>query len=181
MGGVVIFEGDKRVLARTDSKRLSIKVPTFIRLPNNTREYFSEPADFEECVASALKLQKAYSNIQTQQAQAYWDQGDEERKNITAVHRIWHQYEIDMGFRQDPAPWVTLTTENTVTCAGCSEPKKRVDAYFCHKCQRVYDPLAAYMAREIPVTHPGMERIADNDWPKVHKEEARRKAIREAK
>ena len=182
MGGVVVFEGDRRALNRQDKqKRIEIKVPTFIRLANNTREYFTEPADFEEEMSKTLKMQRIYSNIQTQQAQAYWDQGDEERKNITQVHRTWHQHEINMGWRQEPAPWITLTTQHTETCVGCSEPKKRVDAYFCHKCQRVYDPLAAYMAREIPVTHMAMERIADSDWPKVHKEEARRKAIREAK
>jgi hypothetical protein len=83
-----------------------------------------------------------------------------------------------MGWRQNPAPWVTLTHEHTETCVGCGEPKKRVDAFFCWKCNRVYNPLEAYFAREISATHPAMERVLDVDWPKVHKEEARRVAIR---
>jgi hypothetical protein len=180
MGGVVAFEGDRRVLDRTEDrkKRLTIRVPAFVRLPNRTREYITEDADFEETVAAALAMQRRYCNSQTQQAQNYWDQGDEERKNITVVHRVWHQFEMDMGWRKTVAPWVTLQNEAQELCAGCGEPKKRVDAFFCHKCQRVYNPLAAYMAREIQVTHPAMDRIEDADWPKVRKEEERRKALR---
>jgi len=34
------------------------------------------------------------------------------------------------------------------------------------------------MAKEIPITHFAMERIKDEDWPKVRKEEERRKALR---
>ncbi len=179
MGGVVVFQGDRRVLERaTGTKRLEIKVPTFIRLPNRTREYLTEAADFDEIAAKALKTQKAYCNRQTQQAQNYWDQGDEERKNITGVHRIWHQYELDMGWRQTAAPWVTLVNETVETCPQCGNPKKRADAWACWSCQRVYDPLAAYLAKEIPVSHQAMERIKEDDWPKVRKEEARRLAIR---
>jgi len=177
MGGVVIFEGGRRMLQRENTKRLVIRHPTYIALENRTREYITEPKDFDECVIKSLVLQKKYANFQTQEAQAHWDKEDQ-RGNITPVHRIWHQYEMDMGWRQTQAPWVTMTTESSVTCLGCGEPSKRVEAYFCHKCARVYDPFAAYMAKEIPVTHPAMDRIEDKQWPLVHKEEERRKALR---
>jgi hypothetical protein len=180
MGGVVVFEGDRRVLERAEDrkKRTSIRVPNFVRLPNRTREYITEEADLEEAITAALSTQRRYCNSQTQQAQNFWDQGDEERKNITVVHRIWHQFEMDMGWRQTVAPWVTLTNEAVETCPQCGNPKKRVDAFACWSCQRIYDPLTAYMAKEIPVSHPAMERIQDADWPKVRKEEERRKALR---
>ena len=177
MGGVVIYEGDRRVLDREKTKRLTIRVPNYIRLENRTREYLTEPKDFDEVAGEALKLQRRYCNQQTQEAQAYWDKEDQ-RGNITPIHRVWHQYEMDMGWRQTAAPWVTLTNENIETCPGCGESQKRVDAFFCWKCNRVYDPMAAYMAKEIPVSHPSMERIAEKDWPTVIKEESRRKALR---
>lgn len=178
MGGVVIFEGPRRTLEHAEGKKkFEIRMPKYIPLPNKTREYTTEPRDFDECVADALKIQRRYCNLQTQQAQSYWDQEDQ-RGNVTPIHRIWHQYEMDMGWRQVAAPWVTMNNEPTVTCQGCGEPKKRVDAYFCHKCARVYDPLVAYMAKEIPASHIAMERIADAEWPKVRKEEERRKALR---
>ena len=180
MGGVVAFEGDRRSLTRTgDNKRLQIKVPQFIRLPNNTREYFCEPADFLECVTKSLKLQRQYCTVQTQQAQTYWDQGDEERKNITRIHRVWHQYEMDMGWRQVAAPWITLTTEGTITCEGCGEPKKRVDAFFCFKCARPYQPFEAYKAGELSIEHPSLNRCTEKQWAEIRTIEAKRKKLRE--
>jgi hypothetical protein len=177
MGGVVAFEGDRRQIMREKTKRIEVRVPTYIRLENRTREYITETKDFDEIVGASLKLQKRYANFQTQEAQSYWDKEDQ-RGNITPVHRIWHQYEMDMGWRQVAAPWVTLTTESAVTCPGCGEPKKRVEAFACWKCARVYDPFSAYMAKEIPASHPSMERLEEKDWPVVQKEEARRKALR---
>jgi hypothetical protein len=180
MGGVVIFQGNRDALDRKDEKtgKQIVKVPSFIRLANKTREYFTEEKTLEEVITGALDMQRVYSNTQTQQAQTYWDQEDQ-RGNITPIHRVWHQFEIDMGWRQEAAPWVTLQNEAKETCLGCGETKRNVAAFFCHKCNRVYDPMTAYMAKEIPVTHPAMDRIKDADWTKVHKEEARRKALRE--
>ena len=179
IGGVLVFEGDLRQLERHEKgQRLKIRVPKYLNLPNGTREYITEDKDFDECLVACLKTQRTYCSRATQEAQAFWDQEDQ-RGNITPVHRIWHQYEMDMGWRQTAAPWITLSTENTVTCPGCGNIKKRVDAFACWSCQRVYEPLEAYMAKEIQVTHPSMERIADSDWPKVQKEEARRKKLRE--
>jgi hypothetical protein len=177
MGGILAFQGDRRNLPNS-SKRFTIKVPRRIPLPNGWSEYETVERDFEEAMAETLDLQKAYSNASTQQAQSFWDQEDQ-RGNITTAHRIWHQFEMDMGWRQTAAPWVTLINESLETCVGCGETKKRVDAFFCFKCQRVYNPLAAYMAREINITHPSMDRVEDKDWPLIHKEEARRKALRE--
>ncbi|MGA7885230.1 MAG: hypothetical protein WCA44_05760 [Acidobacteriaceae bacterium] len=179
MGGVVVFEGDRRLLERTEKKRIQVRVPQFVRLPNKTREYITEAADFDDLVAECLTVQKRYSNGQTQQAQNYWDQGDEERKNITTVHRTWHQFEMDMGYRQTPAPWITLSTENAKTCAGCGEPQKRVDAYFCHKCARPYEPFEAYKAGELGIEHPSLNRCDAKQWDEIRKIEAKRKALRE--
>ena len=177
MGGVVVFQGDRRVLERPNTKRLEIKVPEFILLPNKTREYIAQPHDFDEIVAAALRLQKIYCNAQTQQAQSYWDQEDQ-RGNITTVHRIWHQYEMDMGWLQVAAPWVTLSNEPTVTCEGCGEPRKRVDAYFCHKCARPYLPFEAYKAGELGIDHPSLNRCNDAEWKQIREIEKKRVALR---
>lgn len=179
MGGVVVFEGDRRALERTEKKRLAIRIPNFVQLPNRTREYITEPADFEDTVAAALEMQRRYYNNQMQQAQNYWDQGDEERKNITTVHRTWHQYGMDMGWTQIAAPWVTQANEGTVLCEGCGEPRKRVDAYFCFKCARPYDPFSAYIAGELGIDHPSLNRCDAKQWAEIRKTELGRKALRE--
>lgn len=179
MGGVVIFEGPRRTLEHAEGKKkFEIRMPKYIPLPNKTREYTTEPRDFDECVADALKIQRRYCNLQTQQAQSYWDQEDQ-RGNVTPIHRIWHQYEMDMGWRQTPAPWVTLSAENAKTCAGCGEPQKRVDAYFCHKCARPYEPFEAYKAGELGIEHPSLNRCDAKQWDEIRKIEAKRKALRE--
>lgn len=185
MGGVVTFQGDKKALTlkkQDDSgnQRNVIKVPTYTNLPNKTREYFTEEKWLDEELATALEMQKKYCQLQTQQAQTFWDQGDEHRGNITDVHRIWHQFEMDMGWRNVAAPWITLHHDEAETCEGCGEPKKRATAFFCHKCARPYDPLKAYMAGEIGVEHPAMNRVAATEWPAIRAEEKRRRELREA-
>ena len=178
MGGVVIFQGDRRVLDRaTGSKKIDINVPEFIRLPNRTREYITAPKDFDTFVIEQLKLQKAYCNRQTQTAQSFWDQEDQ-RGNIQTTHRIWHQYEMDMGWRQVAAPWVTLSNEPTVTCEGCGSPKKRVDAYFCHACARPYDPFDAYKAGELGIEHPSLNRCNAKQWAEIREIEKKRVSFR---
>lgn len=181
MGGVLIFEGDKKVLTRIDEKtgRVKLKVPTYVPLPNKTREYFCEDKFLDEELATMLEMQKRYCQAQTLQAQTFWDQEDQ-RGNITDVHRIWHQYEMDMGWRTVAAPWITLQHENAQTCDGCGEPKKRATAFFCHKCGRFYDPLTAYFAGEMPLDHKDANRITSpDDWAKIRAEETRRKHLRE--
>ena len=179
MGGVLIFQGDRKALQRKDENgRIVLKVPTYLELPNRTREYYCEDKYLDEQLATCLETQKKYCQAQTQQAQTFWDQEDQ-RGNITDVHKIWHQFELDMGWRTNPAPWITLTHENAETCEGCGEPKKRATAFFCHKCARPYHPLEAYMAGEIGVDHPAMNRVAPTEWPAIREEEKRRKALRE--
>lgn len=179
MGGVVAFEGDRRTLEHAPLDKLKVKVPDFILLPNRTREYFTKEVMFSDVLSDALSMQKLYAQSETQKAQSFWD-NEELRMNITDIHRIWHQFEMHMGWRQKPAPWITMEHESEETCAGCGVPKKRIEAYFC-VCGRPYDPFKAYMAGELPITSDHMVRIAEGDWAKVHKEEARRKKMREGK
>jgi hypothetical protein len=157
--------------------KIEVKVPKFIQLADRTREYYTEPAILGDLIEEALDQQKKYATIQTQQAQSFWD-NDDMRMNITDVHRVWHQFEIDMGYRHKAAPWITQMNEPMETCAGCGTQKKAVEAYFC-VCGRAYDPLKAYMAGELPISSDQMARVPAESWAKVHAEETRRKALRE--
>jgi hypothetical protein len=185
MGGVVVFEGDRKSLnvkkkdPDTGQERVVVKVPKYVTLPNKSREYFTEERWFDEVIKEALDMQQRYCQLQTQQAQSFWDQGEDHRGNITEVHRVWHQYEMDMGWRTNAAPWITLMHENAATCEGCGEPKKRATAFFCHKCARPYEPMAAYMAGEIGIDHPALNRVPVDQWPAIRTEEKRRRELRE--
>lgn len=180
MGGVVVFEGTRHVLDRDKNPaKITVKVPKFISLADRTREYFTEEANLGDLIEEAIEFQKKYATVQTQQAQSFWD-NDDMRMNITDVHRIWHQYEMDMGYRHKAAPWITMMNEPMETCAGCGTQKKAVEAYFC-VCGRAYDPLKAYFAGELPISSDQMARVDANAWTKVHAEENRRKSLREGK
>lgn len=175
MGGVIAFEGDRKLLAQSGD--FEIEVPKFVQLSNGKREYITEPRKFSEMLGAALSTQKAYSESECQAAQTCWD--DEKRRGeITNTMRVWCQYQLDMGYRHVPPSW--LTEQNIVeeTCGGCGTARKRATAYFCHQCNRVYDPLVAYMDKEIPMSHPSMDRVKDADWAKVQTEEAARRKRR---
>lgn len=174
MGGVVCFEGDKNAL-----KIGSINVPVFESLPDGTREYITEPRDFGETLGIALDKQRKYYDRQIQEAQAYWNDPDQ-RKNIHTMHLVWAQYGLDMGWREKPVDWQLSTNEPEESCEGCGSAKKRATAYFCHACNRPYDPFRCFMDGEIDITSVYMHRITkEEDWEKIHAEEARRKRLRE--
>lgn len=174
VGGVVIFEGDRHAL-----KRETIQVPTYITLPDRSREYLTESRSLSEVVGEALEAQQLYCEMQCQTAQVYFDDPDQ-RKNITPVHRIWGQYSLDMGFRSTAPDWLLRrANEPEETCEGCGEPRKKASAFFCHACARPYDPFACYMAGEIGINHGSLNRLKPEQWAEIHKEEARRKKLRE--
>lgn len=180
MGGVVIFEGTRNVLKEAlKGNDVILKVPTFIKLPNNQREYFCEPKSFKEVLAPQLDKQRGYYETEMQTASMY-NNDNEGRKNITQIHRVWHQFGLDMGFTQKVEPWLTSQSEPDETCGGCGAGKKRGTAYFCHACARPYSPLEAYLAGELSIDSVHMNRIQDADWAIVRKEEARRKALRKS-
>jgi len=178
MGGVICFEGDRHALKQRNQEKLEILVPTYVPLPNKTREYFTEPKEFSVELARSLDRQKAYCDNQCQLAQSMWDDEDQ-RKNITDVHRIWAQFSLDMGWRQSVPIWLTAQNESEETCEGCGAGKKRATAFFCHACARPYSPLKAYMAGELGIESVHLNRIKPEEWVEVRKEEARRKKLRE--
>lgn len=161
MGGVIVFEGDKHRIWDAEKnkpkEKARINVPTFIKLIDNNREYFVETKGFDEVMALTLDLQKLYCMRQIQMASIYHNTEDQ-RKNITEIHRIWDQYSVDMGWQQAPSPWSLAQTEPEETCV-CGAGKKNSLALLCHACARPYDPLKAYLAGEIGIDSVHMRKI----------------------
>lgn len=181
MGGVVVFEGDKHKIWDSEKKEIKkgvkLGVPTFVKLEDNTREYFIEIKIFDEMVAATLELQRQYCDRQMQMASVYHSGGDDSSKNITEIHRVWHQYALDMGWKQSPEPWLHSSNDPEETCTGCGAGKKRAEAFFCHACNRPYDPLKAYLAGEIGIESVHMRRITKpEEVAQVRKHEAAMKA-----
>lgn len=142
-GGVIVIEGD--IHAFTKSKG-TIRIPKYEKLEDGRLSYFSEEVDIAREIAACLDLQKTRCTFMIQQGDEY-NQDDQQRKNITPVHRIWAQYAIDMGWKQQAPPWMSATLESEETCKGCGKGKKRNDAWFCD-CGRPYNAFAAFMSGE---------------------------------
>jgi hypothetical protein len=168
MGGVVIWEGDRHAL-----NSATINVPKFINLADSKREYYCEPQLFADVLAEALDKQKLYYERMIQEAQTYFDDPDQ-RKNIHPMHRVWAQYGLDQGWREKAPEWLLQINDPTESCEGCGAGKKRALAHFCHACSRPYDPFRSFMEGELALDSVHMNRIKDEDWAKVHEEEAKR-------
>lgn len=176
MHGVIMFVGDKHALKKPDGKKnepLIVQVPKFEILADRRRQFFAEPQEFAKLLDSTLTLQKTYCDMQLQLAGAYNDD-PEQRKNITSVHRTWHQFALDMGWKEKPAAWMVSIDDPTDTCIGCGAARARADAFFCHKCNRPYDAYAAFMAGEdVPQSY--LVAYKGDQWNDIVKESKRRK------
>lgn len=172
MGGVVAFQGDRHAL-----KSDFLDIPTPMVLENYEREFVTERKPIGEVIAQALDTQKNYYDLQIMTGSNYWNDPDN-RKNISNAHLIWAQYGLDMGYREKPVDWHVSTDEPDDTCGGCGAAKKRALAVFCHACNRPYDALAAFLGDEIGFDSSYLNRISDEDWPKVLAHENRRRTRR---
>jgi hypothetical protein len=147
IGGVIVFEGDihafQKALKEDGGK---IKVPRTIRKPDGTRSYFTEEVNAVKELAAMLDMQRRFCEGMIEQADGF-NQSDEERKNITSVHRVWWNFAFTMGWTQKTAAWVSGALDSGEACKGCGKNRTRDDAFFC-TCGRPYNPFAAFMAGE---------------------------------
>ena len=171
MGGVIVLEGD----IHSFTKAKTIRVPKSSRLPDGTRSYFSEEADLLKELSATLDMQKAFCTFMLQQGDEY-NQDDLNRKNITACHRIWAQFALDMGWKQVAPPWMNAQLDSEEACKGCGKGKSRSDAWFC-ACGRPYNPYAAFMAGEnVPESY--LFALKGKELEDVMKELNRREELR---
>jgi hypothetical protein len=173
VGGVVVFQGDTNIFKKVPE---TIKVPKWKMLPNNTDMYFTVEEDFTEVLRRALDKQRAYCDLQLQNAQTYYDDPDQ-RKNVTNVHRTWAQYALDMGWKEKKPDWLMTTRDNEATCTACGTFKKKADAHFC-VCGVPYDPFRSYMDGFLDIANVHLNRITPEQWKAVRKEEEKRKQLR---
>lgn len=183
MGGVLVFEGDKNLLRTTlkafsEGKDPQINVPTFTSLPNRKREYYAEPKAFAPYLAEVLDKQRIYYDGQMQQAGIFNDD-PEQKKNITQVHRVWHQFGMDMGWTDKQQPWLLTQNDPEETCEGCGATKKRALAYFCHACARPYDPFRCFMDNELGIESVFLNRCTPDQWKEIRKKANDLKRLRE--
>lgn len=176
MGGVIVYEGDihqfindKGAFAKT------LRIPNSTRLPDGRRSYFSQEMSLMSELALTLDMQKSFCQGMITQGDEY-NQDEQDRKNITSVHRIWLQYALDMGWKQNSSPWMSAQLDSEESCKGCGKGKTRKDAWAC-VCGRYYNPLAAFLAGQ-PVPESFIYALTGADFDKAATEMKRRNDIR---
>lgn len=171
MGGILCFQGDVHAFTKGNT----IRVPQFTTLPDRTRSYFAKETDSSKALAETLEMQKNYCTMIIQQADEYF-QDDEQKKNITPIHRIWLKFALDMGWKQKTPDWMNSVLESEESCKGCGIGRTRTDAHFC-KCGRPYNALASFMAGEnIPESY--LFALTGKDLETAMKELDRRETIK---
>ena len=173
-GGVIVIEGD--IHAFTKNKG-TILIPDTVRKPDRSLTYFSKEANYQEVLAASLDMQKSRCEFMIQQGDEY-DQNEQERKNITPVHRAWYSFAIKMGWKVKESRWMSSTMEPEDTCKGCGKGIPAVASWHCD-CGRYYNPLAAFLAGE-PVPESYLYALEGKDLDLVKAEMKKRAAIKAA-
>lgn len=176
-GGVLVFEGDIHAFEKAFKKKDegTIRIPRSQRLPDGTKAYYSEEASLLTELAACLDMQKLRCEFMIQQGDEY-DQNEQERKNITPVHRAWYRFAMQLGWKVKEARWMSSTMEPEETCKGCGKGVPPTAAFFCD-CGRPFNPYAAFMAGEnVPESY--LFALKDKELADVMKELERREAMR---
>lgn len=171
-GGVMVIEGDIHSLTKNKG---TILIPKMVRKPDRSFSYFTEEADYKSELAACLDMQKSRCEFMIRQGDEY-NQTEQERKNITPVHRAWYGFALKMGWKAKECAWMSSTLEPEDTCKGCGKGIPPGAAWFC-ECGRPYNPFAAFMAGE-PVPESYLFALTEKELGQVKVEMERRAKIR---
>lgn len=175
MGGVLVFQGDIHTFTKSKG---TILIPRTERLADGRLSYFTEEVDMKQELAACLDTQKGFCEFMIRQGDEY-NQDEQQRKNITPVHRKWDDFALKMGWKEQAAQWTSSKLDNEESCKGCGKARKRLDAWAC-ECGRYYNALAAYLAGE-PVPEAYIYALSDPKDVEQAEKEMKRRAAQKAK
>ena len=171
-GGLVIFIGDEKELRQQNPT-----VQTAAYLQEGTERYLVYR---EEKLSDLLKgaEEQLYTRAMAElrQADTWFDQGDEARRNIQNTHHIWHDFSLRKQWIRDNRPWRHTEIRQQDCCERCG--KQYVSKVGICACGFVREPLKAFLSGEIAADHVRMQTLTGEEWKKVREEEERRKKAR---
>lgn len=155
----VMYDEEQRSIPQTISVPVKGSVPDMLRSHRETRN-------------------KAFFK-RVQDADA-WYRNEKTRHQVTDLHRVMADVLVAEGLIPVAPDW-NLSSRlqqglSEHNCPACQQPVA-AKAYKCD-CGNVIDPLAAYMDSWITIEHAKMERLTEDQWELVHKEQARRDKIK---
>jgi len=155
IGGILIFEGDIHVLsaAHLERNQRMVRVPFAEPSPDLHGEviYSSVERSLEEYLGAELDRQRIYAEAIIAEGHSYGTSSDsEERKKLTNLHKIWHNYALDYGYIRKAHSWASQQLDRgplkeVVSCPDCGTEQQN-DEYFCRNCAAPFDAHKAFMA-----------------------------------
>lgn len=160
MGGVLVFEGDKRTFSQAidrllASERAIIYKPVARPLMDGMGGvvYRTQEVDLREELDRLFELQSNYANERISEAHAWHSTNNIVQQNmISPEHRIWAQWAVKMGYLDKLPPWATQRLSRTaivevIACKACGQIKPEGgEAFVCANCNMPYDVFQAFMA-----------------------------------
>lgn len=155
IGGILIFEGDIHALDRSHLERTQrqVMVPKASWSMDGTGEiiYTSEARLLEEYLAEELQRQRQYCESVIARGHQYATSNDSvERKNLTNIHILWHNFAVERGYLARPYEWAASPLQTgplaeVVKCPDCSTVQDDPAQYFCRNCNAPFDAHKAFM------------------------------------
>jgi hypothetical protein len=172
-GGIVVYQGTEAALT---SKDRMVTVPYYTHV-NGKRYLAQDIQNVDTMITDAYEQIKLYALAVIRKGTDYADGGIEERKNLDArVHFVWHDWALHKKIITKAAHWRNIDVREADRCESCGD--QYVSKTGVCKCNWVRYPLLAYMKSAITIDHARMDSLNQDEWKKVHVEEARRKAAR---
>ena len=191
MGGIVTFEGTIHTLEpeHMERSKRKIKVPRGewdADLPEEP-VWVTHEASLEELLAKELAQQRAYAEVVIAQGHAYaTSQADDERKQLSNRHRVWHDYALGMGYITKGLPWASETLNDdplvkAIYCPDCTTKQENPEQYFCRNCNAPFDAYQAFMAgRQVSPDRLAVYDVKSREWQEISAEMAlRREKVRQ--
>lgn len=185
MGGIIIFEGDIHTL---DPKRLArnngrIWVPKKEITLDGFGDvvYTVEAMSLVECVERSVTTQRNYADRQINEGHGYATaQSDIIRNQLSDYHRVWHNFALGLGYRDEALPWAVNGLKDTpvtqaVFCPDCRNRQKDPEQYFCTNCNAPFDALKAFLAGK-SVSPDRLAVYEGEEWDAIVAETQKRRA-----
>jgi hypothetical protein len=186
MGGILIFEGDIHTLGKPQlerSKRM-LKMPEAQFSTEDPGEvaYTVSMLPLDQYLARELEAQRNYAELVIAQGHGYaTSQADDERKQLSNRHIVWHNYALECGYIKKGYPWASSKLERApsdqvVFCPDCRTQQEDPAQYFCRNCNSPFDAFKAFMAgKQVSPDRLAIYDETSDEWKQIIDEMKRRR------
>ena len=172
-GGIVVYEGDAKVLEHRDDV---VRVPRYMQEGTDRFLVFDEKPLAQE-IAKAFQELKEKGLQMMHEASTYFDQGSDARRNIDPhTHFVWVDWLLHKKLITKAPVWRNTVIEDRDRCEQCGD--QYVSQTGMCKCGYVKEPFKAFEKGLITADHVRMDTLTKEEWKQVKAIQEKREANR---